>query len=131
MRAARAYQSVDRHTAVIAGNSLDLVILLYDKLLQRFREIRSAIESGEIVARGQAVGKAIELIESGLIGCLDLQQGGNLAHQLRAHYVQWMTGLLRCNLNADIPMLEKIEHEVKEILSAWRELKQGQAVQGR
>jgi flagellar protein FliS len=124
MRAARAYQSVDRHTAVIGGNQIDLVILLYDKLLQRFREIRVSIEGGEIVARGQAVGKAIELIESGLIACLDLDQGGELAKQLRAHYSRWMTGLLRCNLNSDLSLLEKIEHEVKEILSAWRELKQ-------
>ena len=44
MRAARAYQNVDRHTAVISGNTVDLVILLYEKLLQRFREARHTHE---------------------------------------------------------------------------------------
>jgi flagellar protein FliS len=123
MRAARAYQNVDRHTAVISGNTVDLVILLYEKLLQRFREARKAIELNDISARGEATSKAIELIEKGLIGCLDMRQGGALAEQLRHQYSLWLNQVLRCNLTADLGLLEKVEAEVKDILSAWQEIK--------
>lgn len=123
MRAARAYQNVGQHTAVIAGDPIDLVILLYDKLLQRFREVRVALERADISARGEACGKAIELIEKGLIGCLDMKQGGTIATQLRAQYARWMTMILRCNLSADPELLGSLEAEVKDILSAWHELK--------
>jgi flagellar protein FliS len=123
MRAARAYQSVDRHTAVITGDPVDLVILLYDKLLQRFREVRAAVERGDIGARGEATGKAIELIEKGLVGCLDMNQGGGIAVQLKRQYAIWMSQLLRCNLTADLELLTKLEAEVKDIHQAWQELK--------
>jgi flagellar protein FliS len=124
VRAARAYQSVDRHTAVISGNTVDLVILLYEKLLQRFREARKAIELNDIAGRGVATSKAIELIEKGLIGCLDMRQGGEIAEQLRRQYGLWLNQTLRCNLTADLSLLDKLEAEVKDILSAWQEIKQ-------
>ncbi|NDD12260.1 MAG: flagellar export chaperone FliS [Betaproteobacteria bacterium] len=123
MRAARAYQSVGQHTAVIAGEPVDLVILLYEKLLQRLREVRVSIEKGDIGGRGEACGKGIELIEKGLIGCLDMRQGGSIAAQLKVQYDRWMAMILRCNVSADIVLLESIEFEVKEILSAWQELR--------
>jgi len=125
MRAARAYQNVGQHTAVMSGDPIDLVILLYDKLLQRLREVKASIDRGEISGRGEACGKAIELIEKGLIGCLDMNQGGVIASQLRAQYGRWMSMILRCNLSADLALLQTIEAEVKDILSAWRELKAG------
>jgi flagellar protein FliS len=131
MRAARAYQSVDRHTAVISGNGVELVILLYEKLLQRFREVRKAIEGHDISARGEATSKAIELIEKGLIGCLDMRQGGEVAAQLRYQYGLWLNQVLRCNLNADLGLLDKVEAEVRDILSAWQEIKVQPQVQGR
>ena len=123
MRAARAYQSVGQHTAVIAGEPVDLVILLYEKLLQRLREVRVSIEKGDIGGRGEACGKGIELIEKGLIGCLDMRQGGSIAAQLKVQYDRWMAMILRCNVSADMVLLESIEFEVKEILSAWQELR--------
>ncbi|NBO81529.1 MAG: hypothetical protein EBU75_01550 [Betaproteobacteria bacterium] len=46
MRAARAYQNVGQHTAVMSGDPIDLVILLYDKLLQRLREVKASIDRG-------------------------------------------------------------------------------------
>ena len=131
MRAARAYQNVDRHTAVISGNTVDLVILLYEKLLQRFREARKAIEINDIPARGEATSKAIELIEKGLIGCLDMRQGGAVAEQLRYQYSLWLNQVLRCNLNADVELLDKVEAQVKDILSAWQEIKKQPPVPNR
>jgi flagellar protein FliS len=123
MRAARAYQSVGQHTAVMAGDPIDLVIMLYEKLLQRLREVRQSLERGDIGGRGEACGKAIELVEKGLIGCLDMSQGGAIAVQLKAQYARWMTMILRCNMAADPALLGVLENEVKDILSAWQELK--------
>jgi flagellin-specific chaperone FliS len=35
----------------------------------------------------------------------------------------WLNQVLRCNLTADLGLLEKVEAEVKDILSAWQEIK--------
>ena len=68
MRAARAYQRVDQNTAVLAGDPIDLVLLLYDKLIQRINEALRAIELADVAARGEAIGKAIDLRER--TGCV-------------------------------------------------------------
>jgi flagellar protein FliS len=123
MRAARTYQSIDRHTAVMAGNPIDLVILLYERLLQHLMTASKSMEKNDIAARGLAIGKAIEIIEKGLIGCLDMQQGGDLAVRLKFQYEFWMHQLLRVNMNADPELLKSVDLQVKDILSSWRELK--------
>jgi flagellin-specific chaperone FliS len=43
--------------------------------------------------------------------------------QLKAQYARWMTMILRCNMAADPALLGVLENEVKDILSAWQELK--------
>lgn len=123
MRAAKAYQAVGQHTAVMAAGTLDLVLLLYDKLLDRLREAKQAIEAGDIAARGQFTGLAIEIIEKGLIGSLDERRGGELAQRLRGQYEMWMVQLIKANLEAAVPQLESVESQVRTVRSAWQELK--------
>lgn len=123
MRAARAYQSIDQHTSVIGADPLELVLLLYDKLLQRLAEAEMLLQAGDIAGKGQALGKAIELIEKGLIGALDHNQGGELAVQLKTQYALWMALLLRSNINSDMALLQQVQQQVKEVLAVWREVR--------
>jgi len=123
MRAARAYGEVARHTAVISGNTLDLIILLYDKLLQRLREAQAAVAAGNIRGRGEATSKAIDIIEKGLVGSLDPARGGDIALRLKTHYQLWSTLLLKYNIQPDDNLLLTIETQVKSLKEGWEELK--------
>jgi len=123
MRAARAYQAVSQHTAVMGANTLELVLLLYEKLLERIRQARECLESSDIAGRGRATGLAIEIIEKGMIGSLDMQQGGDLAVRLREQYEFWMIQLLKFNLEADLKALEAVEAQIRTVRSGWEELK--------
>ena len=123
MRAAKAYGEVARHTAVLSADSLDLVLLLYDKLLQRLREARLAVEKGDVRERGEATGKAIDIIEKGLIGSLDFDRGGEIAFRLNAHYRAWTTFVLRYTANPDETLLEAMELQIAALRGAWEDLK--------
>jgi flagellar protein FliS len=123
MRAAKAYGDVARHTSVMTANSLELVLLLYDKLLQRLREVRAANDKGDVRERGEATGKAIDIIEKGLIGSLDFNKGGDIAKRLHAHYQAWSVLVLRYMANPDPQILEAIEVQVTALREAWDELK--------
>jgi len=123
MRAARAYQAVGQQTAVMAAGTVDLVLLLYDKLLDRIREARQAIEAEDIPGRGRFTGLAIEIIEKGLIGSLDDRRGGELARRLRQQYEIWMFQLLKANLEASAALLDSVEGQVRTVRSAWQDLK--------
>lgn len=123
MRAATAYKRVSDSTSVMAADPLDLIILLYEKLLHRLRETRLAIEAAEVAARGRATSAAIEIISNGLIGALDMERGGEVAIRLKEQYQLWLRMLLQTNLNGDLNLLSTLESSVGEILSAWKELK--------
>lgn len=123
MRAARRYQSVGQQTAVMAAGTIDLVLLLYDKLLDRVREARQALDKGDIATRGRCTGLAIEIIEKGLIGSLDDRRGGEVARGLRRQYEIWMLQLLRANLEGSANLFESVDGQVRLVRSAWQELK--------
>ncbi|NDD11208.1 MAG: flagellar export chaperone FliS [Betaproteobacteria bacterium] len=123
MRAASAYKRVSDSTSVMAADPIGLIVLLYEKLLQRLREAALAIDSGDFSARGRATSSAIEIISSGLIGALDLERGGELALRLKEQYQLWLRMLLQVNLQGDKNLLAVLESNVAEVLSAWQELK--------
>lgn len=123
MRAARAYQAVSQQTAVIGADTLQLVVLLYEKLLERIREAREAQASNDIAARGRATSLGIELIEKGLLGSLDAERGGDVAVKLKEQYSLWMFQFIQFNQHGKADVLDALEHQVKTVLSAWRELK--------
>lgn len=125
MRAARAYQAVGQQTAVMAAGTVDLVLLLYDRLLDRIREARQALMAGHIAERGRFTGLAIEIIEKGLIGSLDDRRGGAVAQSLRKQYEIWMLLLIKANLEAGVSQLDSVESQVRTVRSAWQELKAG------
>jgi flagellar biosynthetic protein FliS len=128
MRAARAYQNVSQQTAVIGADTLQLVVLLYEKLLDRIREARAAQVASDIAARGRATSLAIELIEKGLVGSLDTARGGDVALKLKEQYSLWMLQMIQFNQHGKLDLLEALENQVKTVLSAWRELKAGEGV---
>lgn len=123
MRAANAYKRVNDSTSVMAADPVGLIILLYEKLVLRIQEAKLAIDTGDLHGRGRATSAAIEIISSGLIGALDMQQGGDIALRLKEQYNIWLQMLLQANLSGDLRTLAGLESGVKEVLSAWRELK--------
>jgi len=123
MRAARAYGNLDRQTSVMPSDPVGLVVLLYDKLLQRLQEAREGFARKDVMGRSEAISKSIELIEVGLLSALDDANGGEVAARLRAHYQVWMTKLFRANMLVSVQLLDEVEAEVKTIKLAWDELK--------
>lgn len=122
MRAARAYGNLGQQTSVMVSSSVGLVVMLYEKLLQRIGEAKKAFDEKDIPTRASAISKAIELIEVGLQSSLDDANGGGVAVRLRAHYQLWISKLFRSNMQASVDLLTEVEAEVKTIKSAWDEL---------
>lgn len=124
MRAARAYGKTDRQTAVMVSSSVGLVILLYDRLLQRLAEAKRCLVTRDIPARSEAISKSIELIEIGLISSLDVRQGGDIAARLKIHYNVWIAKLFNANMKASVELLDEVEQEVQTIKSAFSQIEQ-------
>jgi flagellar protein FliS len=123
MRASRAYEAVGRHTSVMSSDAVGLILLVFDRLLQRLGEFEQAVMRDGLEQRRLASSAAIELIEKGLIGALDFQRGGELALRLKGQYQFWISQLLLANLHGDADLARSLLSQVKTVQSGWQELK--------
>jgi flagellar protein FliS len=118
-----AYRSVSAHTQVATADSRQLIQVMFDTALTRIATARGCMERGEIAAKGENISKAIGIV-AGLNDSLDLQQGGQIAANLRELYDYSCRRLTEANLRNDPQMLEEVASLLREIKSAWEALPQ-------
>ncbi|HEY9094574.1 MAG TPA: flagellar export chaperone FliS [Hydrogenophaga sp.] len=121
-RAASAYKRVAADTSVQGANPHQLVCLLFDALLQSIAVARGAIERGETAAKGAAISKAVRLIEEGLKAGLNLEQGGEIALNLRGLYGYSVQRLTHANLRNDAEALQEVTQLMEPLATAWKQI---------
>jgi flagellar protein FliS len=87
--AVRAYANVGLETDVNSANPHRLIALLFDGALLALARARQGMLAQNIAARGNAISKAIQIIDEGLKAALihnDRDSGGELGANLRALY---------------------------------------------
>ena len=122
-RSASVYKRVAVETGVQAADSHRLVGLLFDGLLQAVAAARGAMERGDLVAKGEQIGKAVRIIEEGLKPGLDKQDGGDLAQNLEGLYGYCTMRLALANARNDESIVEEVGRLMAEIASAWKDIK--------
>ncbi|HWW08204.1 flagellar export chaperone FliS [Collimonas sp.] len=123
---ARAYARVGIESAVMSASPQQLLTMLFDGAKAAISMARHHMASGDIVAKGNAISKAVSIIDSGLKASLDAEAGGSagaeLAANLSALYDYINQRLLYANLHNDPGMLDEAERLLENIASAWREI---------
>jgi flagellar protein FliS len=120
--AASAYAQVGLETGVSTADPHKLILMLFEGALLSIATATSAMERKDIPAKGQAISKAIEIINDGLKVSLDYEAGGELAERLGALYDYMTSRLLYANLNNSIPALEEVGRLLREIKGAWESI---------
>ena len=126
-----AYKDTKLQTSIDDASPHQLVTMLLDGALQRIAEARGAMErieqaadgfsADEIAAKGEAIGKAIAILDS-LRVTLDHEQGGEIAGNLSGLYDYMTRRLLEANTTTDVKMLAEVAGHVKEIKAAWSQV---------
>ena len=128
-RAASAYKRVSADTGVSAADPHQLVGLLFEGLIQALNAARGAVERGEIEAKGMALGKAIRILEEGLKAGLNLQEGGELAGNLKGLYEYSGQRLTLANLRNDVAPIHEVLNLIEPLADSWKQIRSG-ALQG-
>ncbi len=118
-RQAGAYKTVHAATGVEGATPHGLICMLFDGLLAAVAEARGAIRQRDIAAKGNAIGRAVRIIDEGLSASLNLQAGGDLAADLRALYGYIALRLTQANLHSDESALEECVRLIEPIRSGW------------
>lgn len=116
---ANAYARVGIETGVMGASPHRLIAMLYEGARNAIALARMHLQSGNVAARGDAIGKAIRIVEEGLQQSLNLEAGGEIAHRLNALYAYIARRLLEANLKQSESMLTEVDGLLATLQEAW------------
>ena len=122
-RGTNAYANVGLETGVEAADPHKLVLMLYDGALFALADARIHMQNNAIAAKGQALSKAIMIIDSGLKASLDIKAGGALGERLGALYDYMSDRLLYANLHNRVDIVDEVNKLLAELRDAWAQIK--------
>lgn len=122
VNAAKAYAQIGVETGVHAADPVKLVLMLYDGALLAISDAQRHMAEGGIAAKGQAVSRAISIIDGGLRVSLDTSRGGAIAVQLHELYDYMGRRLLLASLRNDPAGFAEVAGLLRELRGAWAEL---------
>ena len=114
-RAAKIYANSDAETGVNALSSGQLIVLIYERIFDNLKVGKHALENGQHGV--EAFTKAHDLIQQGLLACLDYKSGEDVAQNLGAIY-EWA---LREIINARVTHSPEKVQEILDVLTALYE----------
>lgn len=121
-RGAGAYANVGVESGVMAADPHHLIVLLFDGAENCIRRARLHMRDGNVPAKGEAISKAVDIVNKGLLAALDTSKGGEVAQNLGRIYEYIGTLLLRANVLNDEEALAQAERLLVDISSAWRQI---------
>ena len=117
----KAYAQIGVESAVMSASPHQLIEMLFDGAYSALVRARLFMQQGETVAKGEAISKAINIIDNGLKAGLDLEKGGELAANLADLYDYMVRRLLQANLRNDVQAIEEVEGLLSNIEDAWNQ----------
>uniref|UniRef100_UPI0033409BB4 flagellar export chaperone FliS n=1 Tax=Castellaniella defragrans TaxID=75697 RepID=UPI0033409BB4 len=119
-RTAGAYANVGLESEVLGATPERLISLLFRGALAATAQARRHMGESHATERGQAISKAIDIVETGLKASVDTERGGDVARHLIAAYELIVRNLLMANLNNDPDKLASAEKLLGDLADAWR-----------
>ncbi len=121
-RANAAYRTAGAEAQVQGANPHQLIGLVYDALLQALRQARVAMDRGDVVTKADRLGHAVRLIDEGLLAALNVEEGGDVAANLRGVYDYSMLRLTQANLRNDPAIVEEVIDLFVPVAQAWQQI---------
>jgi flagellar protein FliS len=87
------------------------------------------MERHDVVAKGMAIGKSIRIMEEGLKAGLNLNDGGELAGNLKGLYDYSIQRLTLANLRNDAAPVHEVLNLIEPLADSWKQIRAG-ALQG-
>jgi flagellar protein FliS len=116
---ASAYARVGIETGVMGASPHRLIAMLYQGARQAVAHARLHLQQKNIAARGEAIGKAIDIVESGLRPSLNMEAGGEIARRLDRLYAYISRRLVEANIQQKEDMLIEVDQLLATLEEAW------------
>ncbi|MBS3908383.1 MAG: flagellar export chaperone FliS [Actinobacteria bacterium] len=101
---------------------LDLVILLYDGAIGFLNKASLSMKDNNVSQKTQYITRTMAIVEE-LLASLDHEAGGEIAESLQSLYLYMQKELTIANITNDAAKIRQIEALLKELRTAWREIR--------
>jgi flagellar secretion chaperone FliS len=118
-RGAQAYYQ----TQIQSRSPLELVVMLYDGALRFLQQTVDAMERGDLVAKRDALSRAMAIVTE-LHGMLDLEQGGEVAASLDSLYTYMIERITTANQQRDPAPVVEVMRLMTGLREAWSQIAQ-------
>lgn len=112
------YRNVQAQSALEGASPHKLISMLLEGLLGNLAAAKGGVERNESSLKGEKLGRAIAIIDN-LRASLDLDQGGEVAVNLRDLYDYMEPRLLKANMDNDVAIIDEVAGLVRGIKEAW------------
>jgi len=116
-KASRRY----REEQVNGLSQKDLILMLYDGAIKFSGEAKDFIEKKDFVGSYQRIVKARDIVTE-LLRILNMEEGGEVAENLKRLYVHVIGRLIEANFTKETMLLDNVLTILGDLRSAWAEL---------
>lgn len=118
----QSYQQIGVESAVMNASPHQLIVLLFDGAHSALVRARLFLEAGQLPEKGEALSKAINIIDNGLKAGLNMEVDSDLSENLAALYDYMVRRLLHANLRNDADAIVEVEVLLNNIADAWKQI---------
>lgn len=118
-----AYQTVQVDASVLGATPHELIAKLLSKAIESTLMAKQFMQAGNVSAKGENIKIAIAIITDGLLSCLNMEEGGDLAKRLKDLYEHMAACLLKAHAENNVALLDEVVSLLSEIKSGWDGIK--------
>lgn len=118
---ARSYQAYYK-TNVQTSDQLTLIIMLYDGMIRFLKKAVVKIEEGEIEEAHNYLVRSKEIIGE-LMSTLKIEDGGEIANNLKELYLYSFKKIVEANLKKDPVMVQEVIQVMNNLREGWIQIK--------
>jgi flagellar protein FliS len=115
-----SYQQISLESEVKGADPRHLITLLFDGAETALNNAQAQLAKNDFRGKSESISKAISIIIEGLSASLNLNEGGELAHNLAALYDYMVTRLVHANVRNDTVAIREVLGLLSEIGGAWK-----------
>ena len=119
--ALESYGAVKVRTGIATANSVQLIQMLFDGLLETLAVAKGHMMHGSIEDKSKSLSRAGRIVV-GLQSALDMQRGGEISQNLHELYNYVTRRLFHITAHNDLEALEEVQSLMSEIRDAWKTL---------
>lgn len=116
-RAAKMYAENNTHTSVVSADSGQIIVLVYERIFDHLKVGKLALESGQYAI--ESFTKAHDLIQQGLLACLDYDAGAEVAQNLGAIYEWSLREIIAARSDRSAQRIQGVIEVLQPLYEAW------------